>query len=245
MRHVWSIKQASVLVVLPVVVLAIVLAVAPAGVSAWQAAPAKHAAPAKPAAATPAKPATQAPAGRRGTGGATTAGPSTAARGAVATAEPKRSPGAGPVIVIETVKGTIQFETYPNEAPKSVEHILALVKRNFYNGMRVHRVAPGFVVQFGDPFSRDMSKKEQWGTGGSYNVIGELEANPKRTHGLGAVAVAHPGDPRQGDSQIYITLAPVHRLDGKYSVIGQVISGMDVVQKLAVPDVIRRISVKP
>ena len=228
MRHVWSIKTAAMLAAAPAALLAVVLAVAPAGVSAWQTAPAKPA-----AAPAPAKPAAQAPAGRRGTGGATAA------------AEPKRSPGAGPVIVIETLKGTIQFETYPNEAPKSVEHILALVKRNFYNGMRVHRVAPGFVVQFGDPFSRDMSKKAQWGTGGSYNVIGELEANPKRTHVLGAVAVAHPGDPRQGDSQIYITLAPVHRLDGKYSVIGQVISGMDVVEKLAVPDVIRRITVKP
>jgi cyclophilin family peptidyl-prolyl cis-trans isomerase len=105
-------------------------------------------------------------------------------------------------------------------------------------------VAPGFVVQFGDPLSRDMSKKDQWGTGGSFNPIGVLEANPKRTHVLGAVAVAHPGDPRQGDSQIYITLAAVHRLDGHYSVIGQVISGMDVVRKLAVPDVIRKITVK-
>jgi peptidyl-prolyl cis-trans isomerase B (cyclophilin B) len=238
MRQVWSTESTGPLAILIAVAMAVVLAVTPSGVSAWQAAPAK------PGAAAPAKPAAQAPAGRRGTGsGATTAGRSTAARGA--TAEPKRSPGAGPVIVIETVKGTIQFETYPTEAPKSVEHILALVKRNFYNGMRVHRVAPGFVVQFGDPFSRDMSKKAQWGTGGSYNVIGVLEANPKRTHVLGAVAVAHPGDARQGDSQIYITLAPVHRLDGDYTVIGQVISGMDVVQSLAVPDVIRRVTVKP
>jgi peptidyl-prolyl cis-trans isomerase B (cyclophilin B) len=147
--------------------------------------------------------------------------------------------------VVETVKGSFQFETYPNEAPKSVEHIIALVKRRFYDGMRVHRQVPGFIVQFGDPFSRDMSKKDLWGTGGSYNVVGVGEVNPKRTHVLGAVAMAYPGrDARQADSQIYITLAPVHRLDSDYTVIGQVISGMDVVKKLAVPDVIRKVSVK-
>jgi hypothetical protein len=63
----------------------------------------------------------------------------------------QRSAGAGPVLVIETTKGTIQVETYPGEAPKTVEHVLALARRNFYNGIRVHRVEPNFVVQFGDP----------------------------------------------------------------------------------------------
>ncbi len=60
-------------------------------------------------------------------------------------------------------RGTFEIETYPNEAPKSVEHILALVKRNFYNGLRVHRVVPGFVVQFGDPQTRDMTKRDRLG----------------------------------------------------------------------------------
>ena len=75
------------------------------------------------------------------------------------------SPGAGPVIVMETVKGTIEFETYPNEAPKTVAHVLALVRRHFYNGLRIHRVVPGFVVQFGDPQTRDMTKQPWWGRG--------------------------------------------------------------------------------
>ena len=164
---------------------------------------------------------------------------------APAAGEPKRSPGAGPVIVVETVKGTFQFETYPNEAPKSVEHILALVKRNFYNGMRIHRQIPGFIAQFGDPLSRDMSKVDSWGTGGSFNIVGVGEPNPKRTHVLGAVAMAYPGkDPRQADSQMYIMLAPRHSLDGDYTVIGQVIAGMDVVQKLVKGDIIRRVTVK-
>jgi peptidyl-prolyl cis-trans isomerase B (cyclophilin B) len=154
------------------------------------------------------------------------------------------SPGAGPVVVLETSKGVIEFETYPNEAPKTVAHILALVKRNFYNGLRVHRVAPKFVVQFGDPYTRDMTKKSLWGTGASGKSIGAAEFNKKRPHKVGAVAMAHKGNAAEADSQIYITLRPTPELDGKYTVFGQVISGMDVVQKIAVGDVIKRASVK-
>jgi cyclophilin family peptidyl-prolyl cis-trans isomerase len=157
----------------------------------------------------------------------------------------KTSPGAGPVVVVDTVKGTIEFETYPTEAPKTVEHILALVRRNFYNGQRVHRVVPGFVVQFGDPLTRDMTKQEAWGSGGSGRTVGVLEANPKRPHGIGAVALAHlGGDPGSGDSQMYFTLAPQPQLNRDFTVFGQVISGMDVVQKLRANDIIKRVSVK-
>lgn len=157
----------------------------------------------------------------------------------------QKSAGAGPVLVIETVKGTIEIETYPGEAPKSVEHILALAKRNFYNGHRVHRVVKGFVVQFGDPQSRDMTKRNRWGSQGSGRPIGVVEISPKKRHGVGAVALANLNDPRTGDSQMYITMTPQPSLDGKFTVFGQVISGMDVVQKLAVNDVVRRVTVKP
>lgn len=157
------------------------------------------------------------------------------------------SPGAGPIVVLETTKGTVEFETYPNEAPKTVAHILGLVKRNFYNGIRVHRVVPSFVVQFGDPQTRDMTKKDMWGRGpgaGSGRPIGVAEMNPKRTHVLGAVAMAHAGDAAKADSQMYITLAPVPRLNGDYTVFGKVISGMDVVQKIQVGDMIKKAYVK-
>jgi peptidyl-prolyl cis-trans isomerase B (cyclophilin B) len=157
------------------------------------------------------------------------------------------SPGAGPVVVFETAKGTFEMEMYPSEAPKSVEHILTLVKRNFYNGLRVHRMVPGFVVQFGDPQTRDMTKKEMWGTRGSGKYIGVAEISAKRPHKLGAVALAHAGDPREGDSQMYICLSGPARyaaIDGDFTVFAQVISGMDVVQKLVETDVIRRATVK-
>ena len=155
------------------------------------------------------------------------------------------SPGAGPVVVIETTKGTFEFETYPTEAPRTVEHILALVKRNFYNGLRFHRVEPGFVVQVGDPNTRDYTKKHLWGTGGSGKPVGVAELSRKRLHVAGAVAMAHSGNPAQADAQFYVTLSAVPRLDGKYVVFGRVINGMDVVSKIVVGDVIRKASVKP
>ncbi len=99
-------------------------------------------------------------------------------------------------------KGVFEFETYPAEAPKTVARIVELVKQRFYNGMRIHRVVPGFVIQLGDPQTRDMTKKDSWGTGGSGKPIGVAEITKTRTHVLGAVAMAHAGDPAKADSQI-------------------------------------------
>ena len=149
---------------------------------------------------------------------------------------------AGPVLVVQTAKGVIEIQTFPADAPKTVEHIVALAKRNFFNGLRVHRVVPGFVVQFGDPQTRDMTKRDRWGSAGSGKEIGVSEV--KRRHVVGAVAVAHPGDPRYADSQMYITFAPQPKLDRDFTVFGQVTVGMDVAAKLAVNDIIRRVTVK-
>lgn len=154
------------------------------------------------------------------------------------------SPGAGPVIVVETVKGTFEFETYPNEAPKTVARIVELVTKRFYNGQRVHRVVPNFVMQLGDPATRDMTKQADWGRGGSGTPVGVAEITKTRTHVRGAVAMAHAGDASKADSQWYVTLSPQTRLDGQYTVFGKVISGMDVVAKLAVTDRIVRVTVR-
>lgn len=154
------------------------------------------------------------------------------------------SPGAGPVVVVETEKGTFEFETYPNEAPKTVAHILGLINKRFYNGQRVHRVVPGFVIQMGDPQTRDMTREKSWGNGGSGTVVGVAEISKTRTHVRGAVAMAHAGDPAKADSQFYVTLADVHRLDADYTVFGKIISGMDVVTKIQVPDRIIRVTVR-
>jgi cyclophilin family peptidyl-prolyl cis-trans isomerase len=154
----------------------------------------------------------------------------------------------GPVIVVETVKGTFSFETFPSDAPVTVAHIVALARSGFYDGQRIHRAVPGFVVQFGDPQSRDVSARERWGRGAaaaSGTPVGVAEVSARRLHVKGAVGVAHMGDPAGGDSQIYVTLADRRDLDGQYAVIGQVIGGDDVPAALEVGDLITRVSVTP
>jgi cyclophilin family peptidyl-prolyl cis-trans isomerase len=152
----------------------------------------------------------------------------------------QKSPGAGPILVLETAKGTIEIETYPEEAPKTVARIVELAKKNFYNGQRFHRADPNFVVQIGDPVSRDVSRIDWWGRQGSGKPIGVAEITKKRKNGVGAVGMGHTGDPRAADSQFYITRRVAPELDGKYTVFGRVIKGMDVVSKIQKGDVLKR-----
>jgi peptidyl-prolyl cis-trans isomerase B (cyclophilin B) len=158
-----------------------------------------------------------------------------------------QSTSKAPIVVVETSKGTFAFETYPSDAPKTVAHIVELVGRGFYDGQRVHRAVPGFVVQWGDPRSRDPAEEADWGLGpaaSSGHPIGVAEISKKRTHVAGAVAVAHPGLPAQADSQIYVTLADRPDLNGKYAVFGRVIEGGDVPARLERGDVITRMYVR-
>jgi cyclophilin family peptidyl-prolyl cis-trans isomerase len=152
-----------------------------------------------------------------------------------------------PVVVVETTRGTFSFQTYPDEAPATVAHVLALVKAGFYDGQRVHRVLPGFVVQFGDPQSRDLSKQQEWGRGAaasSGHPIGVAEISLKRKNVNGAVGMAHQGDPAKADSQIYIALGDQPDLDNRYTVFGQVITGRNVPAELQTGDTIERVFVK-
>lgn len=167
-----------------------------------------------------------------------------ATKAPTATAPVKPSPGAGPIIVVETEKGTFEFETYPNEAPKTVEHIVGLVRKRFYNGLRVHRMEPGFVVQMGDPYTRDMTKRDMWGTGGSGSKIGVGEVSKLHPNIRGAVGIAHNGDPRTADSQFYVLLSAQPRLNADYPIFGKVLTGMEVVSKLQIGDRIVRATVK-
>lgn len=154
------------------------------------------------------------------------------------------SPGAGPVIVLETAKGVIEFETYPEEAPKTVAQIVGLVKRNFYNGLRFHRAEAG-IVQIGDPQTRNVLMKDYWGRAASGKPIGAAEITKKRRHIRGAVAMAYPGtDPRAADSQFFIDIKPHPEWDGKYTVFGKVIKGIEVVDKIQVADVVKRAYVR-
>jgi peptidyl-prolyl cis-trans isomerase B (cyclophilin B) len=153
----------------------------------------------------------------------------------------------GPRIVVETSEGTFEIETYPDDAPKTVAHVVALVRQGFYDGQRIHRAVPGVLVQWGDPQSRDLAQEADWGRGAaasSGNPVGAAEISKKRPHRAGAVALSHPGVPAQGDSQIYVTLADRPDLNGKYAVFGQVVSGSEVPARLERGDLIRKVYVK-
>jgi cyclophilin family peptidyl-prolyl cis-trans isomerase len=163
------------------------------------------------------------------------AGAPAAQRGA---APPAAAPG--PTVTFETLKGSFVIQFFPADAPKSVEHLLALVKRNFYRGQRIHRVEPS-LVQFGDPTSRDVSRRDWWGRQGSNDPIGVAEFS-RRKHQRGTVALANTGNPRSADSQIYICKTTMPSLDGKYVIVGQVTKGMEVVDKLQVADVLRNVT---
>ena len=154
-----------------------------------------------------------------------------------------QAPAPGPTVVIETSKGNITIETYPSEAPKTVENFLALVKSNFYNRQHFHR-AESFVIQVGDPDSRDLAKKDSWGRRGNGKPVGVAEISKKLKHKKGAVGMAHAGDPAKADSQFYITRLAGKIPEGKYAIFGQVTSGMDVVDKIEVGDTVKRMYVK-
>jgi cyclophilin family peptidyl-prolyl cis-trans isomerase len=155
---------------------------------------------------------------------------------------------AAPIVVVETVKGSFSFETFPDEAPLTVAHIVDLVKSGFYNGQRIHRALPGFIVQFGDPQTKDLALQALWGRGvaaTSGKPIGVAEITKKRMNRKGAVGMAHQGIPDKADSQIYVTLADRKDLDGRYAVFGQLVDGLDVPALLDVGDTIVKAYVKP
>jgi len=138
------------------------------------------------------------------------------------------------VAVIETKLGKIVIEFYDKDAPKTVANFIKLAKEGFYNGTTFHRVIPGFMIQGGDPLSKDGDRSND-GTGGpGYTVDAEI----KREHKRGTVATARLGDavnPNKASSgsQFFINLKSNDFLNGGYTVFGNVIAGMDVVDKIA------------
>jgi len=137
--------------------------------------------------------------------------------------------------VIETNKGTIKFILHEDLAPITTANFIELAEKNFYDGLKFHRVEPGFVIQGGCPHGT--------GTGGSGKNI-KLEISPNLKHGeAGAVAMARSNDPNSASSQFYITLAPTPFLDGNYAVFGRVTEGIDAVQAIRVGDVMDRVYV--
>jgi peptidyl-prolyl cis-trans isomerase B (cyclophilin B) len=161
-------------------------------------------------------------------------------------AAPAHADSAGtkaPRLVITMEKaGDITLELFPKDAPKHVENFVSLAKKGFYDGQRVHRVEPNFVVQFGDPQSKTLPMDHpRMGTGDpGYKIKAEFNS---RKFERGVLGMARSQDPDSAGSQVYIMLGPAPFLNGKYTAFGQVTKGMDVVDKIKVGDRITSIKV--
>lgn len=140
------------------------------------------------------------------------------------------------VAEISTSQGSFKIELYRSEAPTTVDNFMKLANAKFYDGIVFHRLVPGFVIQGGDPQTKDAnSDKSLWGTGGpGYTIPDEFN---NISHGRGIVSMAKISTPNSGGSQFFIVLQDSNQikaaLDGKYSAFGKVIDGIDIVDKIA------------
>lgn len=130
-------------------------------------------------------------------------------------------------VVMTTNKGAITLELFGDKKPKTVENFVKLAKEGFYNGTRFHRVIKGFMIQGGDPLSKDVANQNRWGTGGpGYSFADELSTENKNV--IGTIAMANSG-PNTNGSQFFINTANNNFLDTKHTAFGRVTAGMDVV----------------
>lgn len=133
--------------------------------------------------------------------------------------------------IITTKFGDIEVELYSDSAPKTVENFKDLTKKGFYDGLIFHRIVPGFVIQGGDPYTRDTTNRRRWGTSGpGWNIKAEFNKN---RHTRGVLSMARSQDPDSAGSQFFIVLKDSNFLDGQYTIFGKVKSGMDAVDKIA------------
>jgi peptidyl-prolyl cis-trans isomerase B (cyclophilin B) len=147
---------------------------------------------------------------------------------------------------IETSRGTFTAELYDKEAPKTVENFEKLANSGFYDGVKFHRVIPGFVVQGGDPLSRDLPEGDRRiGTGGpGYQIKCETAGNPHR-HEVGALSMAHAGKDT-GGSQFFIVLneEATKHLNGVHTVFGKITGGTELIGRIQKNDVMTKVRVE-
>ena len=132
-------------------------------------------------------------------------------------------------VIIKTSFGNIKFSLLPEIAPETVRNFSQLAKSEFYNGTLFHRIIPGFMIQGGDPNTKD-SDKSTWGQGGpGYNLKAEFNS---RSHLRGIVSMARATDPDSAGSQFFIVTSNSTFLDRQYTVFGEVVEGMEVADKI-------------
>lgn len=133
------------------------------------------------------------------------------------------------IALIETNLGRIVVKFFPQAAPNHSDNFLKLAESGFYDGVKFHRVIPGFVIQGGDPNTKDKPRQTH-GTGGpGWSVNAEFNDIP---HTPGILSMARSSDPNSAGSQFFVCTGRVPHLDRQYTVFGQVIEGMDVVEKI-------------
>ena len=136
------------------------------------------------------------------------------------------APPKAPHALLKTKFGEMEIVLFPELAPKHVESFVKLAKSGFYNGTIFHRIIPGFMIQGGDPYTKDPSKRSQYGTGGpGYTLPAEFS---KVAHERGILSAARTADPNSAGSQFFIMVDKAPHLDGQYTVFGEVIKGMEV-----------------
>ena len=134
------------------------------------------------------------------------------------------------VAVIKTSEGDMVVQFWTDAAPNTVENFKKLARQGFYDGTVFHRIVKGFMIQGGDPNSKDPAKASLYGTGDpGYKIKAEFNDH---SHDRGVISMARGPDPDSAGSQFFICLAPVRRLDGQYTTFGKLIKGDDVLQKI-------------
>ena len=137
---------------------------------------------------------------------------------------------ANEVAVIKTTAGEMVVEFWPDVAPKTVENFKALAQKGFYDGTAFHRIVKGFMIQGGDPLTKDPDAEDSWGTGGpGHKVKAEFNDRP---HVRGVLSMARSQHPDSAGSQFFVCLADARFLDRQYTAFGQLIKGDDVLGKI-------------
>lgn len=138
------------------------------------------------------------------------------------------------VAVLDTSDGEMVIQFWPDTAPKTVANFEKLARAGFYDGTAFHRIIDGFMIQGGDPNTKDPSKQAEYGMGGpGYTIPGEVSHRPDRDHVRGVISMANSGSPDTAGSQFFICLADLPQLNGGYTTFGKLIKGDDVLEKIA------------
>ena len=137
---------------------------------------------------------------------------------------------ANEVAIIKTSAGEIALELWPDVAPKTVENFKTLARKGFYNGTAFHRIVKGFMIQGGDPLTKDAAMENRWGTGGpGHTVKAEFNDQP---HQRGVISMARSQDPDSAGSQFFICLGDAKFLDRNYTAFGKLLRGDDVLGRI-------------